>query len=174
MEDRSGGGRIQYTSKTVRPGSGGDSRYTDIFVTVNTNRKPKSEAEENMIYDHLEGLINDVMMTEQGLKEILPMANPEAIHEVTMPNLSLETGKKPRGGRVHAHFILNIVHGTLFQLKRANSSFKAWFDSKLMAMDPGGYNGCNAMVILLTTSKLKNYIAKTGKSPPGAIINNFV
>lgn len=168
--------RVRATSTRIRPKkikgqSGGAVRYTDIFVTINTNRKPHSQTEEGQIYDELEHLIEDVMFTDMEIKKILPMDNPEAIDEVIMSNLSLETGKKPRGGRVHAHFILNIVHRTHFELRRANRTFKEWFDNHFSWYH--GSNGCNAFVTLLKTSKLKNYIAKTGKAPPGQIMDQF-
>lgn len=163
----------RYTSSRINPGgrSGGPVRYTDIFVTVSTNRKPYSKAEEDALYTELQHLIEDVMFTDVEIVKILPMDDPTAIYEVIMSNLSLETGKKPRGGRVHAHFILNIVHGTNFQLRRANKSFKQWFDNHISWYN--GSNGTNCLVILLTSSKVKNYIAKTGKAPPKAIISDF-
>jgi hypothetical protein len=167
-------GEVRYTSTTLHPthqGGKGAVRYTDIFVTVNTNKKPHSEAEESALYDELQHLIEDVMFTDYEIKKILPMDNPNAIYEVIMSNLALETGQKPRGGRVHAHFILNIVHGTNFVLKRANRQFKEWFDNHFSWYH--GTNGCNCLVILLTSSKVKNYIAKTGKAPPHQIIQDF-
>lgn len=165
---------VRATSSTLHPGNtggGGPIRYTDIFVTVSTNRKPYSKAEEDALYQELQHLIEDVMFTDQEIVKILPMDDPTAIYEVIMSNLALETGQKPRGGRVHAHFILNIVHGTRFVLKRANRQFKQWFDSHFSWYN--GVNGCNCLVILLTSSKVKNYIAKTGKAPPKAIIGDF-
>lgn len=153
-------------SRSARP-----YRYTDIFVTVNTQRKPHSESEENAIYEELENLIENVMFTEVEIKKILPMDDREAIDEVLMSNLSLETGKKPRGGRVHAHFILNIVHRTNFRLAIANQTFKIWFDDHFSWFT--GSNGCNVKVILMTSSKIKNYIAKSGKAPPRQIMADF-
>lgn len=163
--------RVSTDSKTVKTGKKGGPRYTDIFVTVNTNRKPYSRAEESSLYDELEGIVRDKLMTEEGLRAGLPMADPNKIMEVTMPMLSLETGKKPRGGRVHAHFILNIVHSTNFILKVANAHMKKWFDKQFSWFT--GENGCNVHVRLLGTSKLKNYIAKSGRAPPAHLIDDF-
>jgi hypothetical protein len=165
--------RGRSTSSTINPGTGGGGtvRYTDIFVTVNTNQKPYSQTEENDLYEELERLVTDVMFTDDEIKKILPMDDPEAIDEVIMTNLSLETGQKPRGSRVHAHFILNIVHRTNFVLGRANSSFNAWFNDHISWYT--GRNGVNCMVILMNSGKIKNYIAKTGRAPPRQIMGNF-
>jgi hypothetical protein len=162
------------TSSTLQPGTAkhkGPIRYTDIFVTVNTNQKPYSKAEESALYEELERLITDVMFTDDEIKKILPMADPDAIEEVIMTNLSLETGQRPRGGRVHAHFILNIAHRTNFELFRANSSFNAWYNAHISWYT--GRNGVNCLVILLNSSKVKNYIAKTGRAPPRQIMGDF-
>jgi hypothetical protein len=165
-------GRSGTHSEIVRPGGreggGGGIRYTDILVTINTNRKPYSPEEEGYLYDTLERIIREEMMTEKGLREVLPMDNPDSIQEVIMSNWSIETGKKPRGGRVHAHFILNIAHNGNFLLRYANKRFKVWFDGKFPWFT--GQNGCNAQVILLKSSRLKNYIAKTGHNPPAPVL----
>jgi hypothetical protein len=124
------------------------------------------------MYDEVEKVINDDLMSEEGLKAALPMENPEKIEEVVLSTWSIETGRKPRGGRVHAHFIMSIMHSTNFILRIANAHMRDWFNSKFSWYN--GSNSCNVQVKLLTTSKLKNYIAKTGKSPPGTIINDFV
>jgi hypothetical protein len=169
-----GRGRVGTKSKIVHPGGDGKgtSRYTDILVTVNTNRKPYSKLEEDFLYDELEKVINDDLMTEEGLKKALPMENPNKIEEVILSTWSIETGRKPRGSRVHAHFIMSIMHSTNFMLRIANTHMRDWFNGQFSWYN--GSNSCNVQVKLLTTSKLKNYIAKTGKSPPGIIINDFV
>lgn len=133
-------------------------KFTDVSVMINTHIKPKSEGEKELIIKELDRVLTKFYTKPILNKLILRTADTELV-KVTMTGDSVEQGKK--FGQMHIHFNLSIEHNGAVLLKDGekaiNTVFKQWWDSQFEWS-----TGCHAAVVLLDSSRTRNYNIKSG------------
>ncbi len=94
-----------------------DSNETisEWFLTVNTNKAPKNNNDEDMIRSELKDAIAQIG-TEEGLEEVLKYMDEDGLEIESEPdvvkkvNVRFVTEKGKKLHRIHAHFRLTILH----------------------------------------------------------------
>lgn len=130
--------------------------YTDIFVTVNSNRAGQSgEDEARLIQDWLEFLEGEVW-TEAGMEQLLVYSTtqPGETVSVDINEPVIEAGPNKR--RVHAHWTMSILHTGHISLSRMLTRWYNFFNARTIPMLS---NGVNIQFRLLDTAA-RNYNMK--------------
>lgn len=115
------------------------AKHSNFFITLNTNRIPANDAEEEtlrrIIADSVRGMsdwkvFKDLLRNMDVLDIPVP---PDKVHDVRIQFVT-EKGKKPKGGRVHAHILIKVTHSTRLRLDLPN--LKAYFLDYFDAHNP--------------------------------------
>ena len=103
--------------------------YSDFLITVNTNFKPApNTGEAEYMFDRLQNTMKDVF--ENNTEKIiqfpaqdhhgnpLPPANYYDNVKSVDVEFVLEIGNRPRGGRIHSHATVKVVHDAYIRMDR--------------------------------------------------------
>jgi hypothetical protein len=130
-------------------------RYTEFFVTINTNHKPKTAAEEIDLKHRLARFIERDFNHQDTWRRIITVRPSfEVVQTIKVEAAGVEVG--PRTGFVHAHCTVIIEHRGEARL-RAQGAQAALQDLVISRL---GLNGAYAQIQLGNASIL-NYVSKT-------------
>jgi len=111
-------------------------KYSNFFITINTNKRPASNTLfRDKLIQQLNALSQYLTGTEEGVRAIIKyvikgktrsgIAFPEDTSKSFPANIidvdskyQVEVGKHARGGRVHVHILMRVVHRDLIQIRR--------------------------------------------------------
>ena len=143
--------------------------YSNFLVTINTNYRPRTDAEANEIAHVLWQVADEFFQLEPILDACtFPSGGGvQLIDKVSVADWSIELGTDKRGQRVHSHALIKLVHHTVLRL--SVPVIKAFFSERLMALD-GRIHGvyCNVRWIPATEEMTLAYIRKGGNARYGA------
>jgi len=111
------------TARTIQEAANDKKRNSFYFITISTNKKPKTPEEDQAIRDGLESAI-DEQFNDPAVAEIIHFNKPghfyddRFIQEIETA-ARYETGTKGRGGRVHAHLTFKVWHTSNITVSRA-------------------------------------------------------
>lgn len=154
--------RLAHSPRRARV-RGGRRRFTEIFVTVNSNRSPTTEAEEEFLMQRWLELFQQEVWTEAGMRDLL-VFHPGHEGDVLAAEVLepvIEVG--PRIRRVHTHFTLIIQHSGRLSLGLMSPTWKDWFNERTV---PELSNGVNVQFTLLQSGAVKNYNLKAMEDAP--------
>lgn len=108
-----------YSEAMPRQTTRGVVFYSKFLVSLNTNIKPMGVDHQIFLERKLRNLIDENFQGPNILANIKILNDPDAdtdtkeqLIEKVNVTFSLEIGKKARGGRLHAHVIVDIRHRT--------------------------------------------------------------
>ena len=130
-------------------------RYTQLFVTINTNHKPNTAASDVALKQRLRNFIVTDFVTPESLSGFLIFSpNLSIIDVVNLSAVGIENA--PKTGFVHAHIVLLIEHhGMITRRKQGGQAALQNLLIKKLYL-----NGAYATIDISDASVL-NYIAKT-------------
>lgn len=133
----------------------GRLRYTEFFVTINTNHKPKTAAEEFDLKRRLARFVSIDFNDRDTWRQIVTVRPSfDVMQTIKVEAAGIEVG--PRTGFVHAHCRLIIEHRGEARLRAAGAQ-KALQELVTRRV---GLNGSYAQIQLANASIL-NYVSKT-------------
>lgn len=96
------------------------TRFSNFFVTINTNFRPRNSAEATQVGHELFAAFR-TMLTPVGFRYITVIMNKDHtfdnnILEFDVPYWATELGKDPRGARVHLHAFIKVTHTSFIRL----------------------------------------------------------
>lgn len=83
-------------------------QFTEMFVTLNTNRRPVSAHEEQQMTAIVTDAVMRQMNSREGYLRVLTLKPGTQLVNVTILSFSVEVGSKLH--RLHCHFNLSITH----------------------------------------------------------------
>lgn len=84
-------------------------RYTQWFVTVNTNHAARSQAEEAFLLDKLEAFVRGPLSKSDTWRHVIKIKpNWSAVDTIRLESIGLERGGKRHF--IHMHFVLLLEH----------------------------------------------------------------
>lgn len=115
-----------YSEAQPRQTTRGTVFYSKFLVSLNSNIKPKSLEHQIFLERSMRNLIDNNFQGRKILPNIKILDNEDAdidekehLLEKIDVTFSLEIGKKARGGRLHAHVIVDIRHRTKIHIDAA-------------------------------------------------------
>lgn len=105
----------------ARPRS--DQRYSNFYITIQTNYRAKSQADYDRFLDRFEEVLAELYDVENLDQHVIKFHHlnqqdswtDEFIKHVNIQT-NIEEGRTRRGGRIHAHTLLQITHVTRIQV----------------------------------------------------------
>jgi hypothetical protein len=150
-------------AKTKRGTNPGGWKYSNFFVTIQTNYKPKGQYDFHKVHDAFKNLLKEevfdasldkfIVFHKSGIGDSYDTDTfAEPISET-----NIELGKNRRGGRLHSHSILTLHHKSNIQLDG-----NAIRDFVNLHMAPYGVKGSFVVVkyIPATMHYLLEYVRK--------------
>ena len=130
-------------------------RYSQYFITVNTNHKAITAATEHVLKQRVSTFLSTVLPSQLVLADLFVFSpNMSIIDHVLIASAGVERG--PKTGFVHGHAVLLIEHHGEVRLKKqgAQAALQRVF------RDSVGSRGAYAE-IQLSSATLLNYVTKT-------------
>ena len=154
VEDVSPRGRVQSARQV--------GRRSRFHVTVNTNRRPTTTAESEAIGADLRQALNRTLPSSARTGDLFTFreGGPGDIQRVDI-KFSVEVGHSTRGGRVHAHAIVDVRHNALIHI---DTLFLADVTAGAMA-DPLVRRCYVNVRSLATDDDVERYLLKPGYDP---------
>lgn len=145
-------------------------RFTDLFVTVNSNRMPRTADEETALLEGWRDLMENDVWTAAGFSELLVFQDgyEGEVENVDVLEPVIEVG--PAKHRVHTHFTLVVEHTGRLSLSRMLTKWYEYIDEKAY---PELSAGVNVQFRLLRSSAVKNYDLKEGDYGDRAVTVDF-
>lgn len=89
-------------------------KHSGFFITINTNYRPKGEADAEEVAERLRKVVGR-MLDNEGLARVIEFMIPgHTFSGKTIQNVEgefiVERGRHAKGGRIHAHATLHIKH----------------------------------------------------------------
>jgi len=85
-----------------------------FFITISTNLRPTTNEESHAIKDRLDIGIRNMLSPENFAGCIVFLTPGESVEDKLIKNVraefSIELGRKIKGGRIHAHILIDIDH----------------------------------------------------------------
>lgn len=135
--------------------AGGRRRYTVFFVTINTNHKAKTAAEEVHLKQRLGRFMRAEFATMSTWNELLTISNTV----VTNVHITAGVERAPKPGFIHAHAHVTIEHNGKVALKKPG----AQANLQRIVTRALRINGAYAH-ITLGDSRVLNYVNKEGNA----------
>jgi ribosomal protein S16 len=145
--------------------SGSTLKHSGFFVTVNTNKKPRTQLELDSITQALREGIAD-LCSDDGFKQVIYFLIAGHTFEKHIVNIkveyAIEIGTSPRGGRIHAHLYIQVVHKSKIRLDK-----KKIEEILLKYLRKYGINSLYINIRVIGKDKsIKDYIRKQAKNKP--------
>lgn len=94
--------------------------HSNYYITINTNQRFTGHEEEfNLFVENFQNTIDNVLMSNDGLKQIIKFKDPSANFTTQFIDSINPEGvveKSPNNNTIHAHILLKISHRTLISL----------------------------------------------------------
>jgi hypothetical protein len=134
----SGGTAFSYSEAAPRLTERGEFFYSKFLVTLNSNVRPVDEAHENALRYVMRQLIDENFEGKNILKNIKVLDDKdkekkkENLIKYVNVTFSMEVGKTRRGGRLHAHIIVDMKHQTKVHIKanRLRDELETYFGQR--------------------------------------------
>lgn len=127
-------------------------RYTDLAVTINTNRAATSEIEQRQLKQALADFIEFNLIRPAVLERLIAPEGPGQIYMIDVSRAGVEVGGRMR--RIHGHFVMSILHTQRIRLPGMQTRFQNYINRNYPYT-----NGSNVDITLLNARE-KNYAAK--------------
>lgn len=105
--------------KEVKPSGGPKRKFSNFLLTINTNKRPRTQEEAKPLIDKLRETMQ-YMLSAEGLKRITRFLLPAEFNKDYIASVksqfNLEIGETKHGKRVHSHAIIQYVHTTRLHL----------------------------------------------------------
>lgn len=140
-------------------GDGNDIRYTDFHVTLNTNIKPRTQQDSLRLQFELRGAIRETLQDDEYMARLLGLQQDDYddnVIRINIGQIGTERGEHPKGGRVHAHFVIEVTHRTTIDLTGVHKRWQGVFNEVLG-------HGTYVFIRLLGSSAAKNYALKDSR-----------
>jgi hypothetical protein len=139
------------------------TKYSSFHVTVSSNQKPGTNEESHALAGQMRQLVGELYNDEdnlRGLIEFLDGNNYDSgLIDKIDTTFSVELGRDPRGGRIHSHAIMHIVHHSKIRL---NVDFIRQYFIQQMDLTDVHIN----IDVIKTDRKLVDYIGKDSTGEP--------
>ena len=136
-------------------GSGlGVLRYTDLFVTINSNRSAFNQEDEQMMLQFWKDFMENEIWTKEALEQLIVFYDAGTVRRVDIMEPVVESG--PRQHRIHSHFIMSIRHTGKVALGNMLRRWRLYINARVH----GFSRGVNVQFQLLSSSRSKNYNLK--------------
>lgn len=138
--------------------SGARRRYSQYFVTVNTNHKPRTAEAEHVLKQRIKTFFETVLPSPSLLSQMFVFSpSISIVDHVLISSAGVERG--PKTGFVHGHAVLLIEHHGEVRLRKQGA--QAALQRALI--ESVGSRGAYAE-ISLSSATLLNYVTKTSGS----------
>lgn len=96
----------------------GAQHHSGFLVTINTNRAPKTQAEQDVLADVMRSVVHELWRDRNVPKMIKYLKGPRdpSLIKYVESEFAIEVGSKQR--RLHAHILTNIYHNSFIHLDR--------------------------------------------------------
>lgn len=113
-------------------------RNTNLFITINTNILPRTQDEAEAVGAELHKTVSDMFNVHiEKILKVHPDSPPLGDMDTVDVNFSIERGKKRRGGRIHAHALVKIVHHTKISMADTRLAIKEHVKQEMINTLPG-------------------------------------
>lgn len=96
-----------------------NTKHSGFHITVSTNRKPASNEESHALGARLNKAIA-LSFEHTGLEQFIEFLIPDDTYKRNILKVSvkyaIELGKGVRGGRIHAHIMLKVIHNSRIRI----------------------------------------------------------
>ena len=142
-----------------------------FFVTINTNQSPTTKEEAismareleeatKEIFENLDNYVDGELLTYNGDDKFFGTFDESDIEDINV-HTAVELGENARGGRIHSHTLIQIIHWTNIQINCE------WIKQKIAEM-LGLYNVyCNVKFVPGSRDSVLLYIDKNVRKQVG-------
>ncbi len=157
--------RVTEVTRPAVASKGEKKQFSDFFITINTNYRPKTNEESFSMGAKLRTVVQKLFQDPEALRSVLDERTDFDRIENVDSNFSIEIGRDPRGRRVHTHIQATITHTTKVFFDKA--AVKAFVmanidDARVKGVLVGIRGQRNANLTR------KQYLAKDAKAPEAA------
>jgi hypothetical protein len=135
--------------------------WTDAFVTLSTLIRPRNRDEARDLQNKLADFIRD--LRDNPLDKAIAFPSDTIWVELQRP-WGVEVGARPRGGRVHAHFIFTAQHTGIWNAAEVSAGIAEWLKIRWPELRRG-VSGVYCNLRILPSSYAKNYLEKNRHTP---------
>lgn len=139
------------------------TRYSSFHVTVSSNKKPSTNEESYALADNMREQVGSLFNEEENLRGLITFLDGSTYDDGKIQKIettfSIELGRDPRGGRIHSHAVIHIIHHSKIRLNQAfiRQYFIQHMDVSDVHID---------IEVIKTDRRLLDYIAKDAAAEP--------